>query len=233
MAKFYKAKQNYLGRQEAKFYFLAMGLVLLPLVLAALSYRFLPSPLIIAVAMGLIVVLVSLADPFVGFFRKKSLRFFRGRAGEDAVRKELSRLPDDFAVFSDVLFPAGHGDIDFVVVGPPGVFVVECKSHRGRVEYNGSQLTLNRRSFNKNFIRQAHGEMWALKNFLKLRLGQNVFVQPIIVFSNAFAQVDLEMKPIDGVYIIHKDFLVDFLDNFPFSGWADFRASVEQVLSKL
>ncbi len=65
--------------------------------------------------------------------------FFKGARGEERVAGVLAGLPETFAVFhgadggKGVRF-SGAGDIDHIVVGPPGVWVVETKCWDGRVE---------------------------------------------------------------------------------------------------
>ena len=62
-----------------------------------------------------------------------------GAAGEDHALAQLSRLPDEYTVFNQICLPdsrsrTGFREADFVVVGPNGVFIIENKDYRGRVE---------------------------------------------------------------------------------------------------
>ena len=36
-------------------------------------------------------------------------------------------MPEDYYIFNDVKFPGSRGNLDHVVVGPNGVFVIETK----------------------------------------------------------------------------------------------------------
>lgn len=59
-----------------------------------------------------------------------------GVHGELAVLDELERLPDEYVILNQVLLPdlrssVGYREIDYVVVGPNGVFVLEAKSYNG------------------------------------------------------------------------------------------------------
>ncbi|WP_062303800.1 nuclease-related domain-containing protein [Demequina subtropica] len=59
-------------------------------------------------------------------------RFEKGLEGEVLVGALLDALPgDSWHVLHSVPLP-GIGDVDHLVVGPPGVFVVNTKNHRGR-----------------------------------------------------------------------------------------------------
>jgi hypothetical protein len=71
--------------------------------------------------------------------------FFKGARGEERVAAVLANLPGGFAVFHGVDGGAGQrvsgaGDIDHVVVGPSGVWVVETKCWDGRVEVGASNV---------------------------------------------------------------------------------------------
>jgi hypothetical protein len=71
--------------------------------------------------------------------------FFKGARGEERVAAVLANLPGGFAVFHGVDGGAGRrtsgaGDIDHVVVGPSGVWVVETKCWDARVEVVDSRV---------------------------------------------------------------------------------------------
>lgn len=60
----------------------------------------------------------------------------KGIAGENAVSRILSRLPQDYRVFNNVLLNnplGGTSQIDHIVVSPFGVFVIETKNFGGKV----------------------------------------------------------------------------------------------------
>ncbi len=48
-----------------------------------------------------------------------------------------------------------RGNIDRVVIGPPGIFAVETKAHGGVITYDGRQLLHDGRPLEKDFLRQA------------------------------------------------------------------------------
>jgi hypothetical protein len=57
-----------------------------------------------------------------------------GRAGELQVGSTLaSELPDDYVVINGLALPRGAGDVDHVVIGPSGVFLLETKTMAGRI----------------------------------------------------------------------------------------------------
>ena len=57
-----------------------------------------------------------------------------GRTGEQQVRSTLRReLPDEYVLINGLLVPRAAGDIDHVVVGPSGVFLLETKTMAGHI----------------------------------------------------------------------------------------------------
>jgi len=57
-----------------------------------------------------------------------------GLSGERHVERVLAReLPNDFALINGLTLPRGAGDIDHLVVGPTGIFLLETKTMAGQV----------------------------------------------------------------------------------------------------
>ncbi|WP_210428927.1 nuclease-related domain-containing protein [Nocardioides eburneiflavus] len=70
----------------------------------------------------------------------------RGAEGEVAVARALEALPDGWVVLHDLAWPGRkRANIDHVVVGPGGVFVVDAKNWSGRVEIRDQVLMQNGR----------------------------------------------------------------------------------------
>jgi hypothetical protein len=64
----------------------------------------------------------------------RSAQKLAGRGGELQVAGVLAKeLPDDFVVLNGVALPRGLGDVDHVVVGPSGLFLLETKTMAGRI----------------------------------------------------------------------------------------------------
>jgi Nuclease-related domain len=74
----------------------------------------------------------------------------------------LAKLSDDFCVINDLA--TSNGNIDHVVVGPTGVFILDTKSWRGVVEADGKgELLLNGKPTEKRFIHQFVGRMMGVR----------------------------------------------------------------------
>jgi|GEM_PF-2736470 len=63
-------------------------------------------------------------------------RLLAGWAGETRVAHELSRLPDDYIIMTDLTLADPQGGVceaDHLVLGPTGVYVIEVKRWSGRI----------------------------------------------------------------------------------------------------
>ena len=70
----------------------------------------------------------------------------QGAAGEVAVATALAALPADWVVLHDLAWPGRQrANLDHVVIGPGGVFVVDAKNWSGRIEVRDDVLTQNGR----------------------------------------------------------------------------------------
>ena len=222
MAKFYGARSKYLvwSKNVSKYaalvwlFFIAGIFIYLPL---NPKFKFLSLPGFIACA--------SVFGPILWFiywqFRKEEhslYSFASGLRGEDKVAEELKKLDDSFTVFWDIKLPGRKDNIDFVVIGPSGNFLVEVKNHKGEIGYDGKQITCNGKLFETNFLRRAKAQAGALSEYLELIIHKKTFINPVVVFSNPYAHTKLGQKPIDGVYIVCSSWLTKIISTYPLSG---------------
>jgi hypothetical protein len=126
---------------------------------------------------------------------RKINRNWQGKDGEWKIAEILGTLSNDFAIFQNVPIKRNL-DIDLLLVGPIGIYVIEVKSHRR------FHLFAN----NKNYLNETLSETMSLKKFLG-DSGINVYVNSILVFSRAFVRY----QTTGGVSIMNKKFLLQFL----------------------
>jgi len=129
-------------------------------------------------------------------------RYYGGADGEQDVGLVLSRLPQEFHIFNGLGFEGG--DVDHIIVGPTGVFVIETKNHGGTISQRGHRLCRNGIPLGHDFVRQAECEAM----YVKRRLGPQVLchVRPVVVFARAKVRVRAR---IDGVKVISLTSLAD------------------------
>lgn len=139
--------------------------------------------------------------------RQLEKRATRGAVGEEAVGQILETLGEDFYVIHDVTSP--YGNIDHIVIGHhTGIFLIETKAHGGKVDLSNGELLLNGKSPEKDFIAQALKNTYWLRDNVANILGVKPWIKPVLVFTNAFVPFG---KPIKGVNVINKKFLIGFL----------------------
>ncbi len=57
----------------------------------------------------------------------------RGAKGEQRTARRLRRLGRGWTVFHDLAIPGSRANADHLVIGPPGVFLIDTKCYRGRL----------------------------------------------------------------------------------------------------
>tara|TARA_B100000686_G_C16797340_1_gene983367 strand:+ start:1264 stop:1836 length:573 start_codon:yes stop_codon:yes gene_type:complete len=115
------------------------------------------------------------------FFRPKRNR---GGGSEKKVEKILTKLGKDYHVFRDIVIPSqgGMSHIDFVVVSPYCVFVIDVRREEGVVwgEPNSREWNLGKNETIYNPIWRNRGHMNGLEDqFGKLEM------QSVVVFVNS------------------------------------------------
>ena len=55
----------------------------------------------------------------------------KGIIGESIVSNYLNQLPEEYVIYNDVKFPGSYGNLDHIVIGPKGIFVIETKNYKG------------------------------------------------------------------------------------------------------
>jgi len=109
--------------------------------------------------------------------------WFSGALGEREVGTALGRLPQGWTAFHAVPVGSGAADVDHLVVGPGGVFVVNTKRHPG------ARLAIYERSIlvdgaKKPYLRNADLEASRVRGLL-LRAGIDAPVRPVIAVVGA------------------------------------------------
>lgn len=144
--------------------------------------------------------------------QRKACRFYVSRnswaaQAEWKVRRVLEELPmDRFIVMNDVRIK--YGNIDHLVLRDDGrIFIIETKSHRGRVSFDGNSLCLNGKPFKQNYFAQMNRNIRWIKEFIGLPRGK-LWLTAILVFPSALVDVGRISK---GTYLTALSSLVDSL----------------------
>ena len=79
---------------------------------------------------------ISLIILFIGavafsYGYNKSKSWDKGIVGEAIVKNYLNQLPEDYIIYNDVKFSGSYGNLDHIVIGLNGIFVIETKNYKG------------------------------------------------------------------------------------------------------
>jgi hypothetical protein len=141
-----------------------------------------------------------------------------GQGAEFAIQHELKKLPPSFKIRCNHPSIYGVGDIDAIVVGPTGIFIIEIKGHKGKFIQRGNELHRLKRyhrehDVEKDFIRQCLNQRHSIEEILKDELHYSPLVQSIIVFPSPEARICIESGKIFDIHIIGKDALLPIICN--------------------
>ena len=143
------------------------------------------------------------------YAKKKAIEgvnFFHGRKGEYAIFYELNKLSRDFHILQGIEFKL-IGNIDFVVISSNKIFAVEVKSHKGVIDLKEGRLVRYGKPFEKDFLKQVKHQALSLHKFIKEKINEDIYVAPIIVFSNSKARLRFGLNQVAGVYVVGKSYL--------------------------
>jgi hypothetical protein len=156
---------------------------------------------------GLIFFIVSL------IYFSKYVTWSLGAKGEEIVIEELNKLGKDFRILSDVRLPNMKGNIDHIVIGENGIFVIETKHHKGDIKYeNGvwmqEKISFKGKSYLRDFgnpVRQVNKNAVKLREFIS---EQKIFsekfkpwINTIVVFTNPKVKLQIGKTPTDVIRV--------------------------------
>jgi Nuclease-related domain len=169
----------------------ALSLIIFGVILFAITLRVISTLQVgIFEEVGLLISIV----PLVGFyFYLRKYRIYSGGwIGEKQVAKLLtSKINDDYYLLNDLYLSNGGGDIDHIVLGPNGVFVLETKNWSGSISCNGDDWQRGgKRNFSGSPSRQVKRNAAKIKQIIdnnsNLRM-LGIWVEGIVVFTNYHA----------------------------------------------
>ena len=188
--------------------------------------------LALLVILGVSVLYIWLISSFIPSqiekrFEKQIEAYRLGEEGEQRVVQEIIQALDgNWNVFQNISLPGRNkGDLDIILVGSPGVWVLEVKNYSSgnyrnigdRWEYRQDKIW---KAASSNPILQALKGAVRLANFLKAD-HLNIFVNPAIVWANEEGNLLIENP---SIVIWPYDRLSDELGNI----WQGKKLSIEE-----
>lgn len=202
----------------------------------------------------IICIIMILLCFFVGFFldeiskenHTKATILLNGIYGERITRKIIEKLPDYYVGYQNVkvTYKGETSEIDMVVVGPNGVFVIETKHLNGHIKgYSGKTWTQEKvgrrgRVYTNDFyspIKQAGTHIYHLANYLRDN-GGDVYVVGAVYFSNPETTYEGIKTQNDITVICSKNngeqALTNYILTMPRALGKENRAHINQLLIK-
>lgn len=144
----------------------------------------------------------------INFTRDKVGIESAGVAGEDKAMKILANgLPDTYFCINNAIiwYENRHNELDLIVIGPSGVYIVEVKNTSGRIFGSYSSKTLQQEKKNetkdmRNPVQQVRTHADILSRFLKAN-GIRTWVQGVVFFVNPKCTPQITDIPSNGVAI--------------------------------
>ncbi|KAF0215628.1 MAG: NERD domain-containing [Geobacteraceae bacterium] len=128
------------------------------------------------------------------------------RAGNGERDDPPPPLPEGYAGFRRVSCEGGV--VEFVVVGPAGVFVVENGPPNVKVTAEGETLLLDGVPHERDLISRAWRETYRIRDLLKEQTGRSRPVKPVLCFPQASVEV---REPVFRVAVIESGHLSDYI----------------------
>ena len=145
--------------------------------------------------------------------RERAAQMMQGISGERQVGRVLAeQLPQEYALINGLALRRGAGDIDHLVVGPTGLFLLETKTmaghivcapdgtwHRTRVGRSGTSYD----AYIGNPSRQVQRNIFAMRQTLRRRLSASlssqVWIEGLVVFAHPKTELEADHSPIAAV----------------------------------
>lgn len=131
-----------------------------------------------------------------------------GADAEEAVGRELERLPRSWFVRHDLMLKA-NWNADHVVIGPPGAFVLDTKYRSGDVRTTGKGIRID--GYKNDMAEGVRDQAREISRRLRVAANLRSWVQPVLVFDN---EVRGHREP-DGVHVVDLYELVEYLQEMP------------------
>jgi hypothetical protein len=136
------------------------------------------------------------ANPVMTFFARQlgmntaEQAWDAGAEGEEHVGGLLNQLPSvGWLVMHDLEVDSGGTNVDHLVVGPPGVFVIDTKNVQGNVWVGGSNIMVN--GFFKDYVEKLEAQALLVRDRLRAEVDRGaLWVQGLLVF----VEPDLTVK---------------------------------------
>lgn len=153
-------------------------------------------------------VIVRLTVKLSEKLEKERINFRKGATGEVLVGYIPEGFPDDYRVIHDLT--TSFGNIDHVVVGPSGAYVIDTKNWKGVVTADGNgELLLNGKPTQKPEVRNLSRTIMNIKDKVKVLSALDPYIRGVLAFPSAW--VDAKWGTTGHVYCVKDEQLYDYI----------------------
>jgi hypothetical protein len=199
---------NYLKNQSRKYLSRAiLSLLLFLLISGLIGYRVLFQTLNIDIIDGIGFVMSLIMLGLFRYYQRKYNIYKGGRQGEKAVINTLTKsLNDDYYIINGAYLKDRGGDIDHIVLGPSGIYVLETKNWSGKIICNGDQWQRPGKTIKGNPSLQVKRNTQKVKKLIDnshtIR-DSNLWIEGLIVFTNTNADLNIS-NPTVTILKLHQ-----------------------------
>lgn len=138
----------------------------------------------------------------------------KGAKGEKIVAKKLNKLPKKYTAIRDVKIPNLGGDIDHVVVGPTGIYVIETKNYKPTyIPDENCWYHTSGRVSGLNPAKQVKLQASKLNDFLKNKLGKRLIKSAIFPVISPINHNLIFKNDIKSYEIVYPEDLVGYISH--------------------
>ncbi|MGH7825637.1 MAG: nuclease-related domain-containing protein [Candidatus Binatia bacterium] len=141
-------------------------------------------------------------------------RWSLARKGESELTLALQSLPEEYLVLSSLALPDSMGNVDYLLIGPNGIFAIETENYSGYVKCYEEQWFVNgyrMRSFSKEAKRNSMAVTSSIAGLFIGNRSKTPSVVPLLLFVNPLAKLKLYRPTLSVLRV--KD-LVDFIRTY-------------------
>ncbi|MEX0776399.1 MAG: nuclease-related domain-containing protein [Phycisphaeraceae bacterium] len=141
---------------------------------------------------GIVLVMIIMASYVLVWFNrheKQLWNYVDGAAGEERIGEELAKLPNTFEVIHGLETPSG--DVDHLVIGPTGVFLLNTKKWTGVATAANGALLWNGKNY-KDHVGNMRRITMALRDMVVQPGGPDPYFQEAFVFVGCTVNIGPE-----------------------------------------
>jgi hypothetical protein len=126
----------------------------------------------------------------------------------------LEALTDGYIIFNDLSTLSSR--IDHIVIGPPGIFMIETKNWRGTIRPDGQgELLCNGKSTGQCEVKNLLTSIASLREKINILTHRDDFIQGILAFP--LARVEAHWGTSRNVHCLTDDRLLEYIEQYRFA----------------